>query len=99
MSSSGPIESYLEGASVRVEATLFDFDNNVVNPTNVRLLVKAPSTTGSTVASTSISGNACIGFITASEPGTWRYRFETTTLPYIAHEGQFTVSRRRVPAP
>ena len=99
MSSSGPIESYLEGASVRVEAILYDFDGAVVNPANVRLLVKAPSVATSSVASTSVEGDARVGFITASEPGTWRYRFETTVLPFIAHEGQFSVTRRRVPAP
>lgn len=99
MSSSGPIESYLEGTSVRVEAILYDFDNAVVNPTNVRLLVRAPGALATTVEATTVEGDARVGFIAANLPGTWRYRFETTTLPLIAHEGQFSVTRRRVPAP
>lgn len=101
MSGNAPLESVVEGVTVRVATVLTDFDGNTIDGSNVRLLVKAPSTVGNSVvvSTTSGVGNEVVGFIVASEPGLWRYRFESTIPPFVASEGMFYAAARRVPPP
>lgn len=99
MSGSGPLETYLEGVTVRVAAVLTDFDNVPIPSGDVRLLVRPPSSQDSTIVTTTNTTDGVTGFITASEPGVWRYRFESIVPPIVASEGMFYVARRRVPPP
>ncbi len=88
----------IEGGTVRIEARLLDSAGIPVPPGDVRLLVLAPSATESYEHAVSVEGDVVVAVIPLNLPGTWRYRFETTTEPYAVEESYFNVTRRQVPA-
>lgn len=95
--SQAPIETYVQGTTVRVAAKLKDFDGNVVTPNDVRILVKPP--TGPTVVALStVEGTERVAKIVGDLAGTYTYRFENTVDPTTAEERRFVITRRQVPA-
>ncbi len=89
------------GNTLHLVANLYDQFDMPLDASNVRLLVLAPGASASTilpVEAGSIVGEVS-GDIVASTDGIWYWRFETTSPPYAAKEGEFRATPREVPAP
>ncbi len=97
MSEAIGFSTYVEGGSARFAAALRDINGNELPLEDMRLLVLAPDETASFVNETEVVGGQCVGIISLTVAGLWRYRFESLTEPYAVYEGAFTVVARTVP--
>ena len=92
--------SYVLGQTVRLRAELRGINDEYLDASAVRCLVIGP--TSPTVSSLPVTGDG-LGRIFADVqtqvPGTWRYRFETTSGVAVAGEGSFEITARGVPVP
>lgn len=99
MSDSLGTTTYVEGGTARLVASLRDVNGDLVVGGTMRLVVLAPGATTSFVNATTMESNQCIGVVSLTTPGVWRYRFESLVEPYAVYEGSFIVAARTVPAP
>lgn len=99
MSGFNPTQSYVEGGTARLAATLTDPAGTPVPPSSLRIIVMPPGSLVSYSMPVQTEGDACVAYVSLTDAGTWKYRFETTAPPYAASEGQFIVAARRVPDP
>lgn len=99
MSDANGFPGYIEGGSARLVAELRDVNGELISGVAMRLVVLAPGETASFVNDTTVENDQCVGIISLTTHGVWRYRFESLVEPYAVYEDTFLVARRTVPAP
>lgn len=93
-----PPQRYLLGNALTVTVILTDTDGNVVDPANLRMLIKGPSDIASTLVTMTVDGDKAIGVFTPDEVGRWNYRVETFSGPVnAAIERLVIITDRAVP--
>ena len=99
MSDSAILTSFTDGGATRLTASLRDYTGALVPPALIRLILLRPGESTSLIHETTTLGDECVAAITLDKAGTWKYRFESTGVPFAAYEGSFYVHQRLVPPP
>lgn len=93
------MNAYLVGQQVRVWARFVDADGDVVDPTVIMLKYATPAgetttlTYGENVAVVREATGEYYAEFVATQPGAWRYRWESSGAITAAAEGHFQVLR------
>jgi hypothetical protein len=93
---------YTLGQTIRLDASLRDEDDAVIEPTGMRLLLFGPADNVGQIISTNPDpddANLLYAEVSPSTAGVWRWRWEVPSGTKAAREGAFQVVARTVPPP